>query len=96
MIKSLYIVLLRVKYRDSLLIIIHCVRNVFTDCFSVDVFYSNELQSQKRHKPDQLKVILLLHHDGSFNCVEVLPPSQPYGIMSSTVNLPNHTFTGQA
>ena len=30
-----------------------------------------------------------------FVCVEVLEPSQPNGVMSSTVNLPNHTFTGQ-
>ena len=29
-------------------------------------------------------------------CVEVLPPSQPNGVMLSAVNLPNHTFTGQA
>ena len=31
-----------------------------------------------------------------FVCVEVLRPSQPSGVMSSTVSLPNHTFTGQA
>ena len=31
-----------------------------------------------------------------FVCVEVLRPSQPNGVMSSTVSLPNHTFTGQA
>ena len=31
-----------------------------------------------------------------FVCVEVLRPSQPNGFMSSTVSLPNHTFTGQA
>ena len=31
-----------------------------------------------------------------FVCVEVLRPSQPNGIMSSAVSLPNHTFTGQA
>ena len=31
-----------------------------------------------------------------FVCVEVLWPSQPNGIMSSAVSLPNHTFTGQA
>ena len=31
-----------------------------------------------------------------FVCVEVLQPSQPNGVMSSTVSLPNHTFTGQA
>ena len=29
-------------------------------------------------------------------CVEVLRPSQPNGVMSSTVSLPDHTFTGQA
>ena len=37
--------------------------------------------------------------DGSeqgFVCVEVLRPSQPNGVMSSAVSLPNHTFTGQA
>ena len=28
--------------------------------------------------------------------IEVLRPSQPNGVMSSTVSLPNHTFTGQA
>ena len=29
-------------------------------------------------------------------CVGILWPSQPDGVMSSTVSLPNHTFTGQA
>ena len=29
-------------------------------------------------------------------CVEVLRPSQPSGVMSSVVSLPNNTFTGQA
>ena len=29
-------------------------------------------------------------------CVEVLRPSQPNGVMSSAVSLPNHMFTGQA
>ena len=33
---------------------------------------------------------------GQFVCVEVLPPSQHNGIMSSVVSLPNYTFTGQA
>ena len=32
---------------------------------------------------------------GLFVCVEVLRPSQPNGVMSSVVSLPNHTFTGQ-
>ena len=31
-----------------------------------------------------------------FVCVEVLLPSQPHGVMSGVVSLPNHTFTGQA
>ena len=31
-----------------------------------------------------------------FVCVQVLRPSQPNGVMSSAVSLPNHTFTGQA
>ena len=31
-----------------------------------------------------------------FVCVEVLRPSQPNGVMSSGVSLPNHTFIGQA
>ena len=31
-----------------------------------------------------------------FVCVEVLRSSQPNGVMSSTVSLPNHMFTGQA
>ena len=29
-------------------------------------------------------------------CVEALWPSQPNGVMSSAVSLPNNTFTGQA
>ena len=39
----------------------------------------------------QVPVFFLL-----FVCVEVLQPSQPSGVMSSAVSLPNHTFTGQA
>ena len=31
-----------------------------------------------------------------FVCVEVLWPSQPNGVMLSTVKLPNYTLTGQA
>ena len=37
-----------------------------------------------------LRILLL------FVCVEVLWPSQPNGVMSSAVSLPNYTFTGQA
>ena len=39
---------------------------------------------------------VLLHSIYVFVCVEVLRPSQPNGVMSSGVSLPNHTFTGQA
>ena len=41
----------------------------------------------------------LLEHNANttlFVCVEVLRPSQPNGVMSSAVSLPNHTFTWQA
>ena len=31
-----------------------------------------------------------------FVCVEVLRHSQPNGVRTSMVSLPNHTFTGQA
>ena len=31
-----------------------------------------------------------------FACVKVLLSSQPYGVMSSAVSLPNHTFAGHA
>ena len=34
--------------------------------------------------------------DFVFVCVEVLRPSQPNGVMSSMVSLPNYTFNGQA
>ena len=34
--------------------------------------------------------------DFMFVYVEVLRPSQPNGVMSSAVSLPNHMFTGQA
>ena len=42
--------------------------------------------------------VLLMHTlegESSSVCVEVLQPSQPNGVMSSAVSLPNHTFTGQ-
>ena len=48
----------------------------------------------------QLWVVIViespLHPFMLFVCVEVLRPSQPNGVMSSVVSLPNHTFTGQA
>ena len=35
-------------------------------------------------------------NENLFVCVEILWPSQHNGVMSSTVSLPNNTFTGQA
>ena len=45
-----------------------------------------------------LKWSQLVDQDGrhAFVCFEVLPPSQPNGVMSSAVSLPKHRFTGQA
>ena len=41
--------------------------------------------------------IRFIHYNRSlFACVDVLRPSQPNGVMSSAVSLPNHTFTEQA
>ena len=49
------------------------------------------VQSDARPTGNQKATVLIL-----FVCVEVLRPSQPNGVMSSAVSLPNHTFTGQA
>ena len=40
-------------------------------------------------------VSFFLHSD-QFVSVELLRPTQPIGVMSSAVSLPNHTFTTQA
>ena len=42
------------------------------------------------------RLLQLAWHLNLYVCVEVLWPSQPNGVMSSAVSLPNHTFTGQA
>ena len=44
----------------------------------------------------ELDLTVLKQLNELFVCVEVLRPSQPNGVMSSAVSLPNHTFTGQA
>ena len=59
------------------------------------VWYFISLSTSFKSYQDDGRVIL----KGSvqlFVCVEVLWPSQPNGVMSSAVSLPNHTFTGQA
>ena len=52
--------------------------------------------SQKSRKPlNSVDPLKILTPELSV-CVEILWPSQPNGVMSSAVSLPNHTFTGQA
>ena len=45
---------------------------------------------------DSLNSFQVIEQTPLFVCVEVLRPSQPNGVMSSAVSLPNHTFTVQA
>ena len=67
----------------------------------VFVFFNNN-NNKKQKNMDILHI--LVYWDSMttsqlvclFVCVEVLRPSQPNGVMSSAVSLPNHTFTGQA
>ena len=47
-----------------------------------------------KHNIVMSSILSEVGHD--FVCVEVLRPSQPNGVMSSAVSLPNYTFTGQA
>ena len=59
------------------------------------------LKAYSSYTPGPIDSILGRKHRGDlfvclFVCVEVLRPSQPNGVMSSAVSLPNHTFTGQA
>ena len=65
------------------------------------IFSKKKKKKKKKKKntknikmPSAAVVINILRVE--FVCVEVLRPSQPNGVMSSTVSLPNHTFTGQA
>ena len=54
---------------------------------------SGQLAHQQRDKRELVSHLMNAQSD---ICVEVLRPSQPDGVMSSSVSLPNHTFTGQA
>ena len=61
--------------------------------------FDNEANKFYDRKHDLYEAALLIRCystcSSSFVCVEVLRPSQPNGVMSSAVSLPNHTFTGQ-
>ena len=53
-------------------------------------------QRRKRRRAPRMYRLLPSSPSSLFVCVEVLRPSQPNGVMSRAVSLPNHTFTGQA
>ena len=61
----------------------------------IDIFCRKNVSSLKATHIFTAKISMYLKLP-YFVCVEVLRPSQPNGVMSSAVSLPNHTFTGQA
>ena len=84
-------------------------RNLYE--MSIPIFWKNKKKKKQKKSKHQFVVFFLffffmtyrnpvsLRNSRSlfgFVCVEVLRPSQPNGVMSSAVSLPNHTFTGQA
>ena len=50
----------------------------------------------EQHPNSLISVLYVCMYVCMYVCVAVLRPSQPNGVMSSAVSLPNHTFTGQA
>ena len=56
----------------------------------------SEKVSPFQKKKKKKKNVQIIQKNDHFVCVEVLQPSQPNGVMSGAVSLPNHTFTGQA
>ena len=73
---------------------VHMIQNQISD-FESDIFSISSAHSDKCSIAyDQC--FFLLKSMNRFVCVEFLRPSQPNGVMSSAVSLPNHTFTGQA
>ena len=62
-------------------------KKLWEELCSQGTYYYMHVHSIEAWKKSTLKILF---------CVEVLRPSQPNGVMSSAVSLPNHTFTGQA
>ena len=63
------------------------------------LFYLNSLDrfiSYISGRDVWLGFISTMFYRSLFVCIEVLRPSQPNGVMSSAVSLPNHTFSEQA
>ena len=76
----------------------------FVNCFSgfnkqySDIFCRKNVSSFCIAKATHIfsaKNFSIFAYHSMFVCVEVLQPSKPNGVMSNTVSLPNHTFTGQ-
>ena len=51
---------------------------------------------KKKNKKTRILKISFDSYRTGHVCVKVLRSSQPNGVMSSAVRLPNHTFSGQA
>ena len=58
-----------------------------------DSYIPGRRMTMERPQNSRLKLVAF---NCLFVCVEVLWHSQPNGVMSSAVSLPNHMFTGQA
>ena len=91
---------LQAATRNSVVFIFSQLLQIFCDVIVHPIYIiQNEYQ-----KPNKLaftyftepSIIVTSVWVFSFVCVEVLRPSQPNGVMSSAVSLPNHMFTGQA
>ena len=67
--------------------------------FSEKIRLGISLKNEPKKKKKKIKILsaaIVISALSLFVCVEVLQPSQPNGVMSRAVSLPNHTFTGQA
>ena len=75
------------------------LRSILSDVFSASAAKAENTRSDQQHHASAddktLEKWKLNHLWLIVVCVEVLRPSQPNGVMSSAVSLPNHTFTGQ-
>ena len=70
-----------------------------TDQNCLDLFYQRKESKNTAFSYPKLSKLRFLNfatYFVLFVSVEVLRPSQPSGVMSCAVSLPNHTFTGQA
>ena len=77
-----------------------CNSRVISNLLTGDETWVHMLEPQRRADNKQWKgkdqKRLCIAKKTIIVCVEVLRPSQPNGVMSSAVSLPNHTLTGQA